>query len=152
MRRDPARQPGHANLRFGSSKQLLTDDEVATITDLWARGWPVHAISERTGVAQCRLLARLDDQLATACPRRGRGFHGDAWKADADAELELDPSPREIRLAAAVIRRSWPTERWGDVAPPDDARQGRTSQPATIRRAVADFTRHDPAGDGGHTA
>jgi len=73
------------------------------------------------------------------------------WKAEAAATVELDPSPREIRLAAAVIRRGWPTERWGDTAPPDDERQGRTAQPATIRRAVADFSVHDPAGDGGRT-
>ena len=142
-------QPGHGNLRFGSAKQLLDDDEVATIADLWSRGYPVHAIARSTGITQCRLLARLDDQLLEVCPRRGRGFRGDAWKADADAE-ELDPSPAEIRLAAAVVRRGWGDDRWGDRH--DDDRLGRTAFPSTIRRAMADFPRHDPAGDGGRTA
>jgi len=151
--RDHTRQPNHGNLRFGSTRQFLTDSEVATIADLWNRGWPVHAVAKHVGVTQARLLARLDDQLVGVCPRRGRGRGSrGSWRTDADAVTdELDPSPKEIRLAAAMIRRGWPTERWGDTAPPDDERQGRTAQPATIRRAVADFSVHDPAGDGGRT-
>lgn len=61
------------------------------------------------GITRQLLDTRLRDQLADVRVGRGRRERRRAM---------TDPTPEEIRLRAALVRRSWTPDRWG-VREPD---------------------------------
>jgi hypothetical protein len=60
-------------------------------------------VAQAIGVTYRRLLTRFEDQLADVRVGRGRG---------GGPRRPADPSPEEIAVVAAGIRRNWPDERW----------------------------------------
>jgi len=87
---------------------MLSPEQERIVRESWAAGLRRDEVCRLAGVSRDRLMARLRDQLSDL-PRRGRGNGGN--------HRGVDPSPAEIALATAAIRRSWPVERWLGLAP-----------------------------------
>lgn len=90
---------------------LLAPDEERGIRAAWAAGARRDEICRAFGISRDRLVARLGDQLRDL-PRRGRGTGG--------AHRGHDPSPAEIELATATLRRGWSEDRWLGRSPESD--------------------------------
>jgi hypothetical protein len=84
-------------------RKLLTPEQLARARELWLAGGSRDEVARGIGVTIDTLRARMADQLADL-PRRGRGGNRRAPTPD--------PTPAEIRLACAELRRQWPIERY----------------------------------------
>lgn len=115
------KQADHGNLRYGSDPQLLTHEQVETVRRLWeAEAHSLADIAAEIDVGVWVLKSRLGDQLRDL-EKRGRG-----WRPrDRPPETYRDPTPAEIRVRSAEIRRSWPAERFLPGFIPEDRRFGR---------------------------
>jgi hypothetical protein len=69
------------------------------------------------GITRSMLEARLRDQLADV--RVGQGRRG------RKRGPSVDPTEQEIRQRAAMLRRSWPPDRWGIREPDWHDNEGR---------------------------
>lgn len=69
------------------------------------------------GVTRQMLDTRLRDQLADV--RVGRG------RRERRRPPAADPTPEEIRVRCALLRRSWPADRWGIREPDPHDHEGR---------------------------
>ena len=117
------KQVAHKNLRHGSDRKLLTEEQVDRAVALW----PSHTlaeVAEELGVGIDRLRARLNDQLS-CLERRGRGVRPPNKPASAYFESTRDPTPDEIRVRSAEVRRAWGPERFLPGHIPEDRRYGR---------------------------
>ena len=115
------KQADHGNLRFGSDRQLLSRDQVETVRRLWeAEAHSLAEIAAEIDVGVWVLKARFEDQLQDLA-KRGQG-----WRPRArPPESYRDPTPDEIRVRAAEVRRSWGPERYLPGYVPEDRRYGR---------------------------
>lgn len=103
----------------GSQKRLLTPEQEATVRRMLAGGASVTEAAAAAGITVRRLRTRQADQLADLRVGRGRGGGPRRWR---------DPTPEEIAVRCAEIRRGWPPERWGLHEPDsltDATRHGR---------------------------
>jgi hypothetical protein len=106
----------------GNAKRLLTADQERTIREALAAGASHTEAAAAAGLTYRRLKTRLDDQLRDVRVGRGRG--GGRRRPDAGR----DPTPVEIAVACALLRRRWTPDRWGLHAPDagnDATRHGR---------------------------
>lgn len=84
-------------------KQLLSQEQIATVERLWAAGEPLDRVCHGAGITRDVLISRRRDQLAHLS-KRPRGVNSQATR-------EPDPDPATIAERAAAIRRTWsPTE------------------------------------------
>lgn len=72
------------------------------------------------GISRSMLEQRLRDQLKDLRVGRGRRERTRAY---------VDPTPEEIRLRAAMVRRTWTPDRWGIREPDPSDGDGRYSSP-----------------------
>jgi hypothetical protein len=98
----PASRDERGRVR-GRERSLLTGAQVNEIRRRWAAGETVAEITAATGLSVCRLKARLRDQLADL-PQRDRRF--------GSGRRPAPPTEQEIHERAAMLRRSWPPDRW----------------------------------------
>jgi hypothetical protein len=94
-------------------KQLLSQEQVATVERLWSSGEPVTVICEAVGITRDTLIERRrpGEQLAHL-GRRVRGVGPKNIGAP-------DPTPEEIRDRTAAIRATWSeTERLNRISAP----------------------------------
>jgi hypothetical protein len=89
-----------------SRKRLLTDEQIEVVRRAWTDGLPRDAVAAAAGITVDTLNARRGDQLADL-PSRGRGYGGGRSTSGPD------PTPDEIRVMCAALRRGWSLERWG---------------------------------------
>jgi hypothetical protein len=87
-----------------NEKQLLTPDQEREARRMLAAGAGHRDVAQAIGVTYRRLLTRFEDQLADAKVGRGRG---------GGPRRHADPTPEEIAVVTAGIRRNWSDERWG---------------------------------------
>jgi hypothetical protein len=102
--------------------RYLTPDQERIVRESWVAGMSRDEVARAAGITVDMLVIRLKDQLADL-PRRGRGGNRRAPTPD--------PTPAEIRARAAILRRSWPAERYlPDPREPDplDAAMNPTSR------------------------
>lgn len=92
------------------------------IRDAIARGATQSDAAALAGITYARLRSRMIDQLADV--RVGRGTGGGRRPSRGG-----DPTPAEIALAAAMLRRRWTPDRWGLHEPPGPAAAGRDGRP-----------------------
>lgn len=117
------RQKAFRNLRRGSDRRLLTEEQAAQARELW----PTHTaaeVAQAIGVGVDLLRARLADQLSDL-ERRGRGGRPPNRNGPGLFEPMVDPTPDEIRIRAAEVRKSWGPERFLPDYVPEDRRYGR---------------------------
>jgi hypothetical protein len=72
------------------------------------------------GISRSMLEQRLRDQLKDLRVGRGRRERGRVY---------VDPTPEEIRLRAAMVRRTWTPDRWGIREPDPNDGDGRYAPP-----------------------
>lgn len=102
--------------RGWTEKQLLSPDQEREARRMLAAGAGHRDVASAIGVTYRRLLTRFDDQLADAKVGRGRG---------GGPRRQADPSPEEIAVVAAGLRRAWGDDRWGIDLPAPGPRPGR---------------------------
>ncbi len=90
--------------RGWTEKQLLSPEQEQTARRMLAAGARHRDVAQAIGVTYRRLLTRFGDQLADAKVGRGRG---------GGPRRHADPTPEEIAVEAAGLRRAWGDERWG---------------------------------------
>ncbi len=100
----------------------LNDAQVAEARRLWAEGASRAEIAATLGISIDTLRAREADQLADL-PRRSR------W-LNSGRRGEL-PDEEEIRVRCAMLRQSWPAERY-TPATQDGERLGRLAERAVF--------------------
>jgi hypothetical protein len=111
--------------RGGSPKRLLTAEQERTVRDMLAGGATHAAAAAAAGISYRRLKTRLDDQLRDLRVGQGRG--GGACRQD------RDPTPEEIAVAAAGVRKRWTPDRWGIREPEGLADTGRHGREMRLR-------------------
>lgn len=87
----------------GSLRMLLSPEQERAIREAWAAGATRDEAARAAGVSVGRIRQRLADQLADL-PRPGRGAAG--------KRRASPPTEQEIHERAAMLRRSWPPDRW----------------------------------------
>jgi hypothetical protein len=105
----------------GKAPQLLTPEQIATVTRLWSEGQPLWVIGLEARLGMDRLKRRLKDQL-TLPPRPRR--------ANSNRRGVL-PTEDEIQFACASIRQRWPEDRWLPSYEVDGNRLGRQAERPT---------------------
>jgi hypothetical protein len=88
------------------SRIYLTDEQCERARLLWAGGQAAHEVAAAIGVTFDTFRARMADQLADLPPRS---------RAMTSGRRGEDPSPDQIRVRTAMLRRSWPDERFFSV-------------------------------------
>jgi hypothetical protein len=104
-------------------KRFLSHDQEQIVRDALARGATHAEAAEAAGVSYRRLKTRLYDQLLDL--RVGQG------RREAPRSCRRDPTPEEIAVAAAGVRKKWTPDRWGLHSPDtitDDTRHGREAR------------------------
>jgi hypothetical protein len=102
----------------GKALQLLTPEQIATVTRLWAEGQPLWVIALEACCGMDVLKRRLRDQLdLPPRPRRANSHR-----------RGILPTEAEISAACAAIRQRWPEERWLPSYEVDGNRLGRQAQ------------------------
>lgn len=101
-------------------RRLLSPEQEQTVRREIAAGatWAEAALA--AGVAYRRIQERKRDQLRDL--RTGQGKRGGRGRA------VRDPTPEEIAIATAALRRRWTPDRWGVHEPDtltDSTRHGR---------------------------
>jgi hypothetical protein len=86
-----------------NEKQLLSPEQEQTARRMLAAGAGHRDVAQAIGVTYRRLLTRFEDQLADVRVGRGRG---------GGPRRQADPTPEEIAVVAAGLRRAWSDERW----------------------------------------
>jgi hypothetical protein len=86
-----------------TEKQLLSPEQEQTARRMLAAGAGHRDVAQAIGISYRRLLTRFGDQLADAKVGRGRG---------GGPRRHADPTPEEISVGAAGLRRAWSDERW----------------------------------------
>ena len=99
---------------YRPAKKLLTDEQLVQARAAFKAGATRDEVAHVIGVSRSILEARLRDQLRDCRSGQGRG--------GGRRPPSGDPSPIEIRAATAVIRASWPDERWIPAEPGKQAR------------------------------
>ena len=89
--------------RGWTEKQLLSPEQEQTARRMLAAGAGHRDVAQAIGVTYRRLLTRFEDQLADVRVGRGRG---------GGPRRQADPTPEEIAVVAAGLRRAWSDERW----------------------------------------
>lgn len=84
--------------------EWLTPAQEETVRKALLSGATRDEAAAAIGISRSRLDTRLRDQLSGL--RVGRG------RRERRRGPQPDPTPDEIALRAAAIRRSWPTSRW----------------------------------------
>ena len=92
-------------------RRLLSPAQEQTIRRMLACGACHAEAAAAAGISYRRLKTRLDDQLRDLRVGQGKGGGPKRWR---------DPTPEEIAVAAAEIRRRWTPDRWG-LREPDSA-------------------------------
>lgn len=109
--------------RRPSGPRFLTADQERIVRDALAKGATHAEAAEAAGVTYRRLKTRLYDQLLDV--RVGQG------RREAPRSCQRDPTPEEIAVAAAGIRKKWTPDRWGLHHPDtitDNTRHGRQTR------------------------
>jgi hypothetical protein len=106
-------------------KRLLSPEQELTIRDMLARGATHADAAAAVGITYRALKTRLADQLRDLRVGQGRG--GGARRRAAD------PTPAEIAVAAAALRRRWTPDRWGLREPEGLADTGRHGREIRLR-------------------
>lgn len=111
--------------RGGSRLLSLTPDQERIVRESIAAGatWAEAAVA--AGVPYRRLQSRKEDQLRDL--RTGQGKRGGRGKA------VRDPTPAEIALSCAALRRRWSLDRWGFHEPDGPMDTGRHGREVRIR-------------------
>lgn len=102
--------------RGWTEKQLLSPEQEQTARRMLADGAGHRDVAQAIGVTYRRLLTRFEDQLADVRVGRGRG---------GGPRRQADPTPEEIAVVAAGLRRAWGDDRWGIGLPDPGPRPGR---------------------------
>ncbi len=102
--------------RGWTEKQLLSPEQEQTARRMLAAGAGHRDVAQAIGVTYRRLLTRFEDQLADVRVGRGRG---------GGPRRQADPTPEEIAVVAAGLRRAWSDHRWGVGLPDPGPRPGR---------------------------
>ena len=93
----------------GSARWLTPEQEQRLRAALLA-GMTRDQAAAAVGLTRQFVDTRLRDQLRDV--RVGRG------RREKRREPTVDPTPEQIRIRAAMLRRSWSEDRWG-IRPPD---------------------------------
>lgn len=97
----------------GSDRRLLDPEQERAVRAALADGGSWSEAAAAAGISYSILRQRRHDQFGDVAIRRGAGRKA----------RHADPSPEEIALRAAEVRRRWTEAEWGLGGDPDASRR-----------------------------